>query len=105
MQVRLCACARWLSGGALHLGVEQDNAMNSPVVLLDRSRCIGSGSCTLSAPDVFDTDEHGLVILVSAPLYGDTGVHEAVRRCPVSALSWSPPRDDEPSKPEPRSGT
>ena len=35
---------------------------------VDRDRCVGAGQCVLSAPDVFDQDDEGLVtVLDPAP--------------------------------------
>ena len=35
-------------------------------IIADRSACIGSGMCVLTAPDVFDQDDEGLVVLLTA---------------------------------------
>ncbi|MFE7526915.1 ferredoxin [Kitasatospora sp. NPDC057542] len=61
------------------------------VVRVDRTRCIGSGMCALSAPDSLALGADGL----AAPLaeYADggaaltDGLSEAVDFCPVEALS------------------
>lgn len=59
-------------------------------VAIDTSRCQSYGNCVLSAPDVFDLDDDAgfAVILQDHP--GEElhpGVREAVRSCPVEALS------------------
>lgn len=56
------------------------------VVAADRDRCIGSGSCAFAAPDVFDVDVGGRVVLTSAVVAGDERVRDAVEGCPVDAL-------------------
>ncbi|MEU3572103.1 ferredoxin [Kitasatospora sp. NPDC036755] len=61
------------------------------VVRVDRARCIGSGMCTLSAPESLALGADGL----AAPLAGyadggaelTDGLNEAVDYCPVEALS------------------
>lgn len=59
------------------------------VLRADRERCIGSGACAFTAPDVFDQDDTDgrVVILNSAPTEKlQNSVLDAVRGCPVSAL-------------------
>jgi ferredoxin len=58
-------------------------------VQVDRERCVGSGQCALSVPEVFDQgDDDGIVVLLdqSPP----AGLHSAVRRaeeiCPAKAI-------------------
>ncbi|MFE1251657.1 ferredoxin [Streptomyces sp. NPDC058735] len=58
---------------------------------IDKDVCIGAGQCALTAPDVFTQDDDGY----STPLPGreDGGgsplLREAVRACPVSAITVS----------------
>lgn len=56
---------------------------------VDRDRCVGSGMCALTAPDVFDQDlDDGRVTLLApepAERHG-TQVHQAVQNCPVGAI-------------------
>ncbi|WP_216895320.1 ferredoxin [Nocardia alni] len=57
-------------------------------VTADRNVCIGAGLCALTAPDVFDQDDDGLV----AVLNPDPGVdvqgaaREAANICPSGAV-------------------
>ncbi|MER6113629.1 ferredoxin [Streptomyces hirsutus] len=54
----------------------------------DVTRCQGHGRCALLAPDVFDVDDDGKVVVLLAEV-GDehvAGVREAVTSCPESAL-------------------
>jgi ferredoxin len=60
-----------------------------PKLIADRSVCQGYGNCVVSAPDVYDVDDDGLVVLLVdtiADLDRD-GIEEAVCGCPVNALS------------------
>ncbi|BFV60027.1 ferredoxin [Kitasatospora sp. CMC57] len=55
-----------------------------------RERCIGSGTCVYTAPDVFAQDEdEGLVVLLTdgPDLANARSVRSAVERCPVAAIS------------------
>ncbi|MFG3338085.1 ferredoxin [Streptomyces tendae] len=60
-------------------------------VEINRDVCIGAGQCALVAPDVFTQDDGGLSTLL--PGHEDGGgapmVREAVRTCPVSAITVS----------------
>ena len=73
---------------------------HNSTVRVDRSTCQGYGNCVMKAPDYFDLDDDGLVFLLrpGAEMNGheQTGdvepydfvrVEEAVKSCPVDALS------------------
>jgi ferredoxin len=58
----------------------------------DRGRCVAAGQCILAAPEVFDqAEEDGIVIvrLPEPPAEAHRAVRDAVRDCPVRALSLS----------------
>ena len=58
-------------------------------VIVDRERCVGSGECVFTAPDIFDQDEaDGIVLLLT-----DTpeealwdAARQAARQCPANAI-------------------
>ncbi|WP_425558793.1 ferredoxin [Catenulispora subtropica] len=55
----------------------------------DRTKCCGSGMCTLNVPDVFDQDpDEGLVIVLDPepPQELHHAVEDAVELCPASAI-------------------
>ncbi|OZD59822.1 ferredoxin [Rhodococcus sp. 14-2470-1a] len=57
----------------------------------DRERCVGSGACAFTEPDVFDQDEEDGRVVVLDPAPADnlrSSVIDAVRGCPVSALEY-----------------
>jgi ferredoxin len=58
-------------------------------VIVDTQKCIASGNCVLSAPDVFDqSEEDGIVILLSehpTPEQADAA-RQAARVCPSMAI-------------------
>ena len=58
-------------------------------VEVDRDRCVGSGTCEVLAPTVFEVDDDG-VLAVLAPEPGDgrpADVRDAVEACPTRALA------------------
>ncbi|WP_081236701.1 ferredoxin [Streptomyces viridosporus] len=54
----------------------------------DTARCQGHGRCALLAPDVFDVDDDGKVVVLLADVGDDhaADVREAVTSCPEAAL-------------------
>ena len=54
-------------------------------IVADRDVCIGAGMCVLTAPDVFDQDDEGLVVLLTAEP-ADPAALAAVPLCPSGAL-------------------
>lgn len=58
-------------------------------VHVDRDRCVGAGMCALTAPSVFTQDDDGFseVLPGRADGGGDPLVREAVRACPVQAVT------------------
>ena len=59
-----------------------------PVVKADFAACQGYANCVDAAPDVYDIDDDGVVVLLRAEIADDerARVAEAARSCPVSAL-------------------
>ena len=60
-------------------------------VTVHRERCISSGNCVLKAPNVFELDAEGVVVLRNAkPAKEDHAlVREAAAYCPVVAIEVS----------------
>ncbi|MDE0150302.1 MAG: ferredoxin [Rhodospirillaceae bacterium] len=58
-------------------------------IIVDRDKCVGSGECVFTAPEVFDQDEDdGIVVLLT-----DTpeealwdSARQAARQCPANAI-------------------
>jgi ferredoxin len=69
-----------------------DAAGRDMKLLLDRVRCQGYGNCVIAAPDVFDVDDCGHVVLLIAaddlPDDRTADIKQAVRDCPVAALAF-----------------
>ena len=59
-----------------------------PLVKADLVACQGYANCVVSAEDVFDIDDDGVVVLLRTSLEeAERGrVEEAARSCPVNAL-------------------
>ncbi|EDY59906.1 MULTISPECIES: ferredoxin [Streptomyces] len=58
---------------------------------IDKDVCIGAGQCALAAPGVFTQDDDGFSTLLPGREDGggDPMVREAVRACPVGAITVS----------------
>ena len=51
----------------------------------DRDRCVGSGTCEMLAPDVFEVGDDGMVTVLRPDDAGEP-VRDAVQQCPTQAL-------------------
>ncbi|EHR60360.1 ferredoxin [Saccharomonospora cyanea] len=59
------------------------------MIEVDRSVCAASGMCALTAPDVFDQDDDGVVVVRADPVAEHAeSVRLAVDLCPSGALRW-----------------
>ncbi|QHC24659.1 ferredoxin [Streptomyces sp. GS7] len=58
-------------------------------ITIDTNVCIGAGQCALTAPSVFTQDDDGFSQLLPGREDGggDPLVREAVRACPVQAIT------------------
>ncbi|MBJ7384451.1 MAG: ferredoxin [Mycolicibacterium sp.] len=54
----------------------------------DRDACISAGNCVMTAGEIFDQDDDGIVVVLAAEVSADdeAKVREAVKLCPASAL-------------------
>lgn len=59
------------------------------VVKADFGACQGYANCVMTAPEVYDIDDDGTVVLLKDEISDEERpkVDEAVNTCPVSALS------------------
>ncbi|MFG3257535.1 ferredoxin [Streptomyces sp. NPDC048172] len=57
-------------------------------VTADRDVCVGAGLCALTAPEVFDQDDDGVVTVLLTEPDGETGAAalEAAALCPSGAV-------------------
>ncbi|AII10942.1 ferredoxin [Rhodococcus opacus] len=56
-------------------------------IAVDRTKCTGLGICESLAPNVFEVDDNGDLILLTETVSEDReGVREAVTGCPTEAL-------------------
>jgi len=62
-------------------------------VIVDREKCCGAGQCVMLAPDVFDQEDEGTVVLLEPtppePLHA--ACREAAAMCPGSAIRVEEP--------------
>ena len=58
-------------------------------VRVNTDRCIGSGQCAVIAPEVFDQDDDGTVVLLHEPVDADheAAVREAANVCPARVIT------------------
>lgn len=68
---------------------------------IDTEVCQAYGNCMMAAPEVFDLDEErGVAFLLREAGEGDReAVEEAVRTCPVEALSLAADQEGHPAGP------
>ena len=57
-------------------------------ITANRDVCIGAGMCVMNAPEVFDQDDDGVVVLLTAevPEEHEAATARAVASCPSGAL-------------------
>lgn len=65
-------------------------------VVADYKKCEGYANCIAAAPDVFDIDDEGVVIVLRDAVESSESVRvsESVRSCPVAALTLSERESD-----------
>jgi len=58
-------------------------------VIVQRDACVGAGQCALVAPDVFDQDDDGIVLLLEPDPDGALlqAAVRAARLCPARAIA------------------
>jgi ferredoxin len=58
-------------------------------VVVDQGKCVGAGQCVLTADDVFDQNDDGLVALLDAnpPAERLEDVRHAAAVCPAAAIT------------------
>lgn len=61
------------------------------IVEIDRSKCIASGACVVTCPEVFAQDDDGFVVLLQAepPEELRAKVDEAANDCPTLAIDFT----------------
>lgn len=77
----------------------RERRISGLTISIDRTVCIGSGSCERIAPEVFELDSGQIIdFLPDAPDIEPARLIEACRVCPVEALAAAGP-DGEPLAP------
>lgn len=62
-------------------------------IVVHRDACVGAGQCALVAPDVFDQDDDGIVLLLQPDPEGADldSANKAIRLCPARAIAAATP--------------
>lgn len=62
-------------------------------IVVQRDACVGAGQCALVAPDVFDQDDDGIVLLLQTDPKGADldSATKAIRLCPARAIAVAAP--------------
>lgn len=62
-------------------------------IVVQRDACVGAGQCALVAPDLFDQDDDGIVLLLQPNPEGALvdAATRAARLCPARAIAVSAP--------------
>ncbi|MER6100690.1 ferredoxin [Streptomyces sp. NPDC001728] len=71
-------------------------------IVADSGRCIGAGQCVLTAPELFDQDEDGLVVLLAGSVATEADAklaRSAEHLCPAAALRVTSGADDAEGQP------
>lgn len=58
-------------------------------ISIDRDRCVGSGQCVMTGPELFDQDDGGLVVLLSQRVGKDDAERGrmAAALCPAGVIT------------------
>lgn len=58
------------------------------LAIVDRSKCIGCGTCAQICPRVFEMDDEGLAVAFANPIptIEEASAQEAADSCPVEAI-------------------
>ena len=56
-------------------------------VQVDKKKCIGCGTCTFLAPDIFKLDKNGKSVVKKQPS-SLIEIKEAINDCPAKAISY-----------------
>ncbi len=58
-------------------------------ITVDRDRCIGAGQCVLNAPDLFDQDDEGTVVVLEDQPSSDQeeAARAAEHACPARVIT------------------
>jgi ferredoxin len=65
--------------------------MGDVKIWVERDRCIGAGQCVLNAPELFDQDDEGTVVVLDerpSPEQ-EPAAHAAEHACPARVISLS----------------
>ncbi|WP_158736404.1 ferredoxin [Alteribacillus sp. YIM 98480] len=55
-------------------------------VWIDKEKCVGSATCTIIAPNVFDINEDGQAVVANNEAEGINDINKSADNCPVQAI-------------------
>ncbi|GAA1199458.1 ferredoxin [Pseudonocardia alaniniphila] len=62
--------------------------MSGVKITVERDRCIGAGQCVLNAPELFDQDDEGTVVVLEQPSpEQEPAAHAAEHACPARVIT------------------
>ena len=75
--------------GHIALDFRPENGHLMPTRTADLAKCQGYAICVVTAPDLFDLDDEGTVVMLKQHVSDDEAAHaeEAVASCPAVALA------------------
>jgi ferredoxin len=65
--------------------------MSDVKITVERDRCIGAGQCVLNAPELFDQDDEGTVVVLDEQPSPEQepAAHAAEHACPARVITLS----------------
>ncbi|GAA3042606.1 ferredoxin [Pseudonocardia yunnanensis] len=65
--------------------------MSDVKITVERDRCIGAGQCVFNAPELFDQDDEGTVVVLEEQPSPEQepAAHAAEHACPARVISLS----------------
>jgi ferredoxin len=58
------------------------------IPIVDKTKCIGCGTCNVVCPEVFGSDEDYRAFVKIFSNYPENKVDTAIQSCPVKAIRW-----------------
>lgn len=56
-------------------------------IVVDSASCVGAGQCALTAPEIFDQDDDGIVVVLAETVTDGDAALQAAQLCPARAIT------------------
>lgn len=56
--------------------------------IVDKEKCVGSGTCVALCPNVFQMDDDGKAYVTDSAGASEQEIQQAIDACPVQAIKW-----------------